>query len=93
MALAKYPIAEKRQSDLGFSKTLSIETVESLIGTIKTTLECGEDILVSGFGKFCGQAKRQRRDRNPATGQEIILKPRQIVTFRCSGKLRNRINA
>ena len=93
MALTKYPIAEKLQSDLGLSKTQSIETVESLIELIKATLESGEDILVSGFGKFCVQAKRQRKGRNPATGQEMILKPRKIVTFKCSGKLKDRINA
>jgi len=93
MALTKYSIAEKLQSDLGFSKTKSIETIESLIELIKASLESGEDVLVSGFGKFSVQAKRQRRGRNPATGQAMILRPRKIVTFRCSGKLRDRINA
>lgn len=93
MALTKYPIAEKLQSDLGFSKNKSIETVESIIELIKTTLEAGEDVLVSGFGKFCVKKKHQRRGRNPATGQAMILKPRIIVTFKCSGKLRDKINA
>ena len=93
MALTKYSIAEKLQSDLEFSKTKSIETIESLIELIKASLESGEDVLVSGFGKFSVQAKRQRRGRNPATGQAMILRPRKIVTFRCSGKLRDRINA
>ena len=93
MALTKYPIAEKLQSDLGFSKNKSIETVESIIELIKTTLEAGEDVLVSGFGKFCVKKKHQRRGRNPATGQAMILKPRIIVTFKCSSKLRDKINA
>ena len=93
MALTKFPIAEKLQSELGFSKTKSIETVEALIELIKATLESGENVLVSGFGKFCVQQKRQRRGRNPATGHAMLLKPRKVVTFRCSGKLRDMISS
>ena len=93
MALTKYTIVEKLQSDLGFSKTKSIETNETLIELIKATLESGEDVLVSGFGKFCVQEKCQRRGRNPATGQTMMLRPRKVVTFRYSGKLRDKINS
>ncbi|BBO74913.1 integration host factor subunit alpha [Desulfosarcina widdelii] len=93
MALTKKSIIDKFQSDLGFSKTKSTELFESLIELIKATLESGEDVLVSGFGKFCVQEKHQRKGRNPATGQEMMLCPRRIVTFRCSGKLRDKINS
>ena len=57
MALTKYAIVEKLQSDLGFSKTKSIDTFETLIELIKATLESGEDVLVSGFGKFSVQER------------------------------------
>jgi len=55
-------------------------------------LESGEDVLISGFGKFCVKEKRKRRGRNPATGEDMMLAPRRVVIFRCSGKLRDRIN-
>jgi integration host factor subunit alpha len=60
---------------------------------IKRTLESGEDVLVSGFGKFCVKTKRERRGRNPATGEDMMLEPRRIVTFNCSRKLRDKINS
>ncbi|MEN8806949.1 MAG: HU family DNA-binding protein [Desulfobacterales bacterium] len=60
--------------------------------TIKSTLTSGEDILVSGFDKFCVNEKRERRGRNAATGEDMTLRPRRVVTFKCSGKLRRKIN-
>ena len=78
--------------DLGFTKKKSVDIVESLLEIIKTTLERGEDVLISGFGKFCVKEKNKRRGRNPATGSDLILRERKVVTFKCSGKLRNKIN-
>jgi len=49
-------------------------------------------VLVSGFGKFCVKEKSKRWGRNPATGEDMVLKARKVVTFKCSGKLRHRIN-
>jgi len=92
MALTKADIFEAVQSELGFPKKQSVDIVESLIESIKSTLEYGEDVLVSGFGKFCVNEKRQRRGRNPATGEDLMLRPRRVVTFKCSGNLRDRIN-
>jgi integration host factor subunit alpha len=91
MALTKNDIVAK-VNDLGFTKKKSIETVESLLEIIKDTLESGDDVLVSGFGKFCVKQKKKRRGRNPATGSDLILRERKVVTFKCSGKLRNKIN-
>jgi integration host factor subunit alpha len=54
--------------------------------------ETGEDVLVSGFGKFCVKEKSERRGRNPATGEDLILRPRRVVTFKVSGKLKERVN-
>ena len=91
MALTKNDIVAK-VNDLGFTKKKSIETVESLLEIIKNTLERGDDVLVSGFGKFCVKEKKKRRGRNPATGSDLILRERKVVTFKCSGKLRTKIN-
>lgn len=91
MALTKSDIVTKIH-DLGFPKKKSVETVESLLEMIKNTLENGEDVLISGFGKFCVKNKKERRGRNPATGSDLILRERKVVTFKCSGKLRERIN-
>ena len=92
MALTKADIFEAVQSELGFPKKQSADIIESLIESIKSTLESGEDVLISGFGKFCVNEKCQRRGRNPATGEDLMLAPRRVVTFKCSGKLRNRIS-
>jgi integration host factor subunit alpha len=91
MALTKNDIVAK-VNDLGFTKKKSIATVESLLEIIKGTLEGGDDVLVSGFGKFCVKQKKKRRGRNPATGSDLMLRERKVVTFKCSGKLRNKIN-
>ena len=58
----------------------------------KQNLENGEDVLISGFGKFCVKEKKERKGRNPATGDDMMLSPRKVVTFRCSPVLRKRIN-
>ena len=64
----KHVLVEKLQSELGFPRNQSIEVVESLLGLMKSTLESGDDVLVSGFGKFCVNDKKARKGRNPATG-------------------------
>ena len=66
--------------------------IENLLENIKSTLANGEDVLISGFGKFCVKEKKQRKGRNPATGSDLILDARKIVTFSCSGSLRDKIN-
>ena len=66
--------------------------VETLLELIKRSLESGEDVLISGFGKFCMKEKKQRRGRNPSTGEDMTLEPRKVVTFTCSRKLRDKTN-
>jgi integration host factor subunit alpha len=92
MALTKNDIVERLQADLGLTKSKSIEITECLLQQIKASLESGEDVLVTGFGKFCLKDKNARRGRNPTTGEEAILPPRRGVTFKCSGKLRRKVN-
>jgi integration host factor subunit alpha len=91
MSLTKADIANAVHSKLGLSKNQSTDIVESLLEIIKSRLESGEDVLISGFGKFCVNEKKERRGRNPATGEDLMLSSRKIVTFKCSGKLRDRI--
>ena len=76
----------------GYAHKKSVETVEILLELIKRTLETGEDVLISGFGKFCVKKKRERRGRNPSTGEDMMLAPRKVVTFRSSKKLREKVN-
>ena len=92
MAVTKDDIVA-RVHELGFSKKQAVDLVETLIEIMKSTLERGEDILISGFGKFCVKSKKPRRGRNPATGEDLMLRARRVITFKCSGKLRNKINA
>ncbi len=92
MSLTKAQIVENIQEQTGLTKSKSTETVETLLEIIKESLEKDEDVLVSGFGKFCVKEKKQRKGRNPATGDEMMLSERKVVTFKCSGKLRDRIN-
>ncbi len=92
MTLTKAQIVEEIRTSTNSSEKKSSETVETLLEIIKKTLASGEDVLVSGFGKFCVKEKSERRGRNPATGDSMMLAPRKVVTFKCSGKLRNRVN-
>jgi len=91
MALTKNDIVAAVH-ELGFTKKKSVDLIESLLEIIKSALETSEDVLISGFGKFCVKQKSERRGRNPATGQDLILRERRVVTFKCSGKLRTKIN-
>jgi integration host factor subunit alpha len=91
MALTKNEIVGKVY-DMGLTQKKATEVIESLLEIIKGSLAKGDDVLVSGFGKFCVKEKNPRRGRNPATGDDLILRERRVVTFKCSGKLRDKIN-
>ena len=92
MTLTKPDIIKKIRTSTKFSRKQSIKIFEALLEIIKQTLESGEDIMISGFGKFRVKEKAERRGRNPATGGDMMLAPRKVVTFKCSGKLRERVN-
>ena len=92
MTLTKNNIIDQVRDRHGFSRKQSIGLVETLIELIKRSLESGDDVLVSGFGKFCVKDKKERKGRNPATGEDAILSARRVVVFKCSGKLREKIN-
>ena len=88
--LTKARIVDTVAKRNGSTRKRSIYTVEILLELIKQSLESGGDVLISGFGKFC--VKKKRRGRNPAIGEDMMLRPRKVVTFQCSGKLREKIN-
>ena len=62
-----------------------------MLEIIKSKIASGEDVLISGFGKFCVKEKHERKGRNPATGEAMMLEARKVVTFKCSGRLRDKI--
>ncbi len=92
MALTKAKIVDAVETGFGFPQNQSSDIVETLLEIIKRALEDGEDVMVSNFGKFCVQEKSQRKGRNPATGKDMLLNKRRVVTFKCSGKLRDKVN-
>ena len=92
MSITKAHLTDSIHDQLGLPKNQSIQAVESILETIKTTLASGEDVLITGFGKFYVKEKGERRGRNPATGEDLMLGSRRVVGFKCSGKLRERMN-
>ncbi len=74
------------------SRRESTRIFKTLLEIIKGTLESGEDVLISGFGKFCVKDKGERKGWNPATGDDLMLPARRVVVFKCSGLLRDRMN-
>ena len=92
MTLTKEDLIDSIYNQVGLPKKNSLQLVESILEIIKRTLENGEDVLISGFGKFSVKEKNERRGRNPQTGEDLILGERRVVRFRCSGRLRDKIN-
>lgn len=90
--LTKARIVENISDRIGFAKADAKNTVETLLEIIKRTLESGEDVLVTGFGKLSVKEKGERLGRNPATDEDMMLPARRVVTFRCSRKLREKVN-
>lgn len=91
MALTKTDMVDLTQRRIGFSRKESSDLIETLVEILKSSIESGEDILISGFGKFSVKQKKQRKGRNPSTGEDMILNPRKVVTFKCSSVLRDKV--
>jgi integration host factor subunit alpha len=92
MTLTKEHLVNVVAEANGYPRNQAVELVETLLEIIKSKLVSGEDVLISGFGKFCVKKKRERRGRNPATGENMMLAARRVVTFKCSGQLKDKIN-
>ena len=92
MTLVKDNLIQSLYDQCGLSKQTSRTTVETVFELIEKALESGDDVLISGFGKFSARKKAPRRGRNPATGEDLTLDARTVVTFKCSGVLKERVN-
>jgi integration host factor subunit alpha len=92
MTLTKAQIVERLFSKNLFNKGESAQIIETLFELIKQSLEDGEDVLISGFGKFSVREKAQRVGRNPQSGEPLVVAPRKVVTFKCSGILKGKMN-
>jgi integration host factor subunit alpha len=92
MTLTKVHIVKAVAEQIGHTKKRTIITIEILLELIKRSLESGDDFFVTGFGKFHVKEKHERRVRNPATGEDMMLEPRRVVTFNCFRNLRDRVN-
>ena len=93
MALTKADMAEKLYEELGLNKREAKEIVEIFFEEIRTALESGNQVKLSGFGNFELRDKNQRPGRNPKTGEEIPISARRVVTFRPGQKLKARVEA
>ena len=92
MTLTKDQTVSSIQNRLGVSKSTSANLLESVLETIKSSLADADGVLISGFGKFIVRQKTTRRGRNPQTGDDLTLKPRKVVMFKCSTLLKRKIN-
>lgn len=90
--MTKADIVEKVANKIGFTKKESQDLVESVFNLLKSTLESGENIKISGFGKFEVKQKKDRRGRNPQTGESITIEARRILSFKPSTLLRTAVN-
>lgn len=93
MAVTKADFAERLFDELGLNKREAKEIVELFFEEIKDSLEHGEQVKISGFGKFELRDKNSRPGRNPKTGEEIPITARRVVTFRSGQKLKARVEA
>jgi len=92
MTLTKDHLVSSIGNRLGISKFESLRILESVLETVKISLSNGEDVLISGFGKFIVRNKGARRGRNLQTGEDLPLEPRRVIRFGCSPVMRDRIN-
>jgi integration host factor subunit alpha len=92
MSLTKVDIIESIYEKIGIPKKECIRIVESVFEIIKDDLYKGNDVMISGFGKWTVKAKKKRKGRNPQTGAELIIDARKVVTFRPSQVLKGTVN-
>jgi integration host factor subunit alpha len=90
--MTKSDIVEAIHQRVGFSKKRSSEVVALVLDLIKEALESGEKVKISGFGNFELRRKDPRKGRNPQTGEEIVITERQVLTFKPSQVLKDRLN-
>ena len=92
MTFTKALIAKKIADDCGFMKGEAMEVVEKLLEIVKKRLAAGEDVMMSGFGKWSVKSKHARTGRNPKTGKPMALDARRVVTWKYSPRLKSAMN-
>jgi integration host factor subunit alpha len=92
MTLTRADLAKKVSDDCGFMKGEAAEIVDKLLDVIKSRLIAGEDVMISGFGKWAVKEKQARRGRNPQTGESLVLYERRVVTWKYSPLLKEAVN-
>jgi integration host factor subunit alpha len=92
MSLTKVDIIDSIYEKIGIPKQECVRIVESVFEIIKDDLENGNDVMISGFGKWTVKAKKERRGRNPQTGEALTIDARRVVTFKPSNVLRDKVN-
>lgn len=90
--MKKNDIIEAIYSETGMKKEESIRIVETIFEIIREELARGNDVMISGFGKWTVRNKKARIGRNPHTGEPMLITGRKSVTFRNSLKLKNELN-
>ncbi|RMH37424.1 MAG: integration host factor subunit alpha [Nitrospirae bacterium] len=91
--MRKVDIALKVCQEVGVSKSEALDMVEDVLEIMKEGLQKGESIKIAGFGNFIVRNKRERKGRNPRTGEEIAITPRRVVTFRPSQLFKKYVNS
>ena len=92
MTITKTEIINSIYQNIDLRKSDATRAVETILEIIKSSLESGESVLITGFGKFEVKGKHTRKGRNPQTGDDLMLDARRVVTFKCSGVLKDKIN-
>jgi len=93
MKLTKSEVVNMLYEQIGMPKNECTQLVESVLEIIKAELENGNDVLISGFGKWSVNSKKARRGRDPQTGKDLMIRARKVVTFKASSVLRDELNA
>ena len=92
VVMTKADIVDKVAEAIHITRKESFNLVEAAFAEMKQALESGENLKISGFGVFEVQKKKARRGRNPKTGEELIITPRRVLTFKPSAILKQQIN-
>ncbi len=90
--MTKADIVEQIRSNTGLPKQESYQLLESVFSIMKSTLESGEKIKITGFGNFEVKGKNDRKGRNPQTGEDIVITARKVLTFKPSPILKQDVN-
>lgn len=93
MALTKNDLVTKLNEQTGLSRKDSLSAIEATFDIIKSELKSGNDVKISGLGKWSVKAKKERKGRNPQTGKSIAISARKVVTFKTSLVLKNDMNS